>query len=73
MEVICKVKEIGVREMYLTYGAKYDVIKVGYRTSDPKTDVYLLRNDLRYSRWYSCNVVVTYDEWREERLGEIGI
>ena len=50
MEVICKVRENGVREMYLTYGKKYDVIRVGYRTSDPETDVYLLKNDLGYTR-----------------------
>ena len=66
--VVCKVEPIRLLSLHLhiTKGRKYEVF-------DNYLGAYLIRNDEGDMVWCTTNVIMTLDEWREEKLKELGI
>ena len=68
MKVICICDKIGIDYLRISIGKSYDVLSI-----NKIRDTYLIINDDGIKCHYNRRAVLPLEEWRENRLNELGI
>ena len=63
--------DLDAYKVKLTPGKIYDVIL--YNILPVKTRHWLIKNDVGIKNWYSSDVIIPLEEWRDKQLNELGI
>jgi len=70
MKIVCIKKFKSTNLMYeLTYGKVYEVLPKS--PNDPLVDDYKIVCDRGFVEYYSKNIFVTLEEWRQEKINQI--
>jgi hypothetical protein len=72
MKAICINEYVGETYMALTLGKVYDVVKKGKSPMTKEESLFII-NEAGYGSWYTRRVVIPLEEWRENKLKELGI